>query len=218
MSAKSFSEQFSNLQYIVKFVPKSALSFTLISLLFIYNSLLRCFLLFRTFLIPSLSWFFILALVPPENPWAPGLWECWGSGRADGEQSERGSSALVPMPFPALQFCPSPLVLLELWIWEHTKPTSVQLWKKKGASLMTSAIHPPGTTFLISGVAFTVLQLLQLQNLAVNWKVLPGLHKEIPASTRFVLTWRWSLVLPACVWLLSGFHRVTWSNKWDGIA
>lgn len=156
MSAKSFSEQISNLQYIIKFVLKSALSFTLISLLFIYNSLLRCFLLFCTFLDPSLSWFFILALVPPEHPWAPGLWECWGSGRADGEQSERGSSALVPMPFPALQFCPSPLVLLELWIWKHIKPTSVQLWKKKGASLMTSAIHPPSITFLISGVAFTV--------------------------------------------------------------
>lgn len=28
--------------------------------------------------------------------------------------------------------------------------------EKKGASLMTSAIHPPGITFLISGVAFTV--------------------------------------------------------------
>lgn len=65
---------------------------------------------------------------------------------------------------------------------------------------------------------FLVWLLQLVQNLAVNWKVLPGLHKGIPASTRFTLTWRWSLVLPAWVWLHSGSHHMTPSNKWDGIA
>lgn len=72
----------------------------LICLLFIYSSLLRCFLLFCAFFFPSLSWLFCLSLASPDNPRAvrmmrirkgwrwtkweghnsPHPWLCWNYG------------------------------------------------------------------------------------------------------------------------------------------
>lgn len=110
MLLRAVHNNFSNLQYINKFVTKPV-HFILIYLLIICISLLKCFLLFCAFLSPPLSWLFNLSLLwlhqtisePQDHENGE---ERWGSGmaRAEGEQTESSMLVLVSVTFTALQF------------------------------------------------------------------------------------------------------------------
>lgn len=147
MSAKSSSEQFSNLQYIIEFVPK-LVHFILICLLFVYNSLLRVFFFSAHFSSHhcrgSSIWLWLHQSVPEPQ----------GCGNDEDEEGlkvnkVRGALQLLcQCPSQPCSSAPQP------WLcWNYGSGSTSNLLpyspgKKKGASLMASGIHPPGVNLI----------------------------------------------------------------------